>query len=920
MDKLRKEKHLAPGDLFANQYKLEEVLGEGGMGLVFKAKDQKRGITVALKLLLQKQKTGGSEILQAAAIRLRDEARAAAKLNHRGLVKIFDAGEDDHYGPYIVYEYLSGGSLASQLEHGGMGFKKAIEKIAVPLLNALAELHENNILHRDVKPENIFLSKDGVFRLGDFGLAKFDEKEAKTKTGGIVGTLAYIAPDRVIPPRSEVDESDDCYAAAHTIIEAITGKHFGQLAGGYNPFLQLNSLMFNADDLAEHSIPLSAAETLLQAIHRERTQRYFKPKALLEGLVGLEQARTLTQQICAIDDTQLLKPRKKKKKRAKKPSVNKKETSNLRPHIAAFVLLLSAALLINALLVGRQIEEPSSIGNDKVQLACDRFSAALKNFARKHGDKKRIGLGKLIDETKTFQKLAKENSEARNFLRTSMASSEAKIGAEAFAAKVVRAFYERDYGIKIKAAQLFEKLVQQWREDCLAKDDSAEYELCGHFALLSEQMKTRKMTVGECKEVMEAGMGFIIKCIPEHLSSHWYGTNRCAIDLLYLNWLTKELSKKKYYLNELRKPYSRLFHRMGLSLTINRIEAGMPAKWQRKLQSLYDECLPFTRSMGIEKSKSHTLKLLNEIKKLDEKTKKLIIAEAHEAFYRMRFENERMPFRSMTSFTKVKEGPSYQEPFQIVKTLSLLPSSEFPERHLYLKFTSSLERSRAYEMVRSVYSQKRQRASFEYFPKNRLEFAEACAILITQHTANSDKSFYSSSFIDELANAIERVSRLPNGDVCRDWLCSLAKDGSYFKDYLLANRINPSNKAKRARHYLALNKKITEEMMAKKKFPIGPGAIERIVELTFSNALTHRQKISEAKKYKQALNNVTNEKLLDNKNNLIALLVIKHTESALALKVATELSELKVQIMIMRQKPHLDRGKRARLHRLLMKL
>ena len=263
---------LKAGVLFAKRYRVEKVLGAGGMGLVFKANDEQLKIRVAVKVLLKAASNNDNELLMAAR-RLKDEARATAMLSIPYLVKVFDAGEEPGIGPYIVYEFLPGVSLEDRIGEGELGAAQAMKLVIRPLLLGLAALHEKGIIHRDVKPGNLFKGHDGTYLLGDLGLAYFADKEARTKTGAVVGTMHYVALERIANSVIVADSSDDCYAAAHTIIKTLTGKHLRNLLPHHYPLLGKKAKPLTADALATCGITIGMAQPLVKAVQWDRESR-----------------------------------------------------------------------------------------------------------------------------------------------------------------------------------------------------------------------------------------------------------------------------------------------------------------------------------------------------------------------------------------------------------------------------------------------------------------------------------------------------------------------------------------------------------------------------------------------------------------------------------------------------------------------
>jgi serine/threonine protein kinase len=175
----------AAGSTLCNgRYRLEDILGRGGMAIVWRARDTQLERDVAIKVI--------SDVLASDprfVARFEHEARLAAGLSHANLVKVFDFSTDGER-PFLVMEYVPGGTLAQ-----ARGQALDAEALARDLLDALAHIHGAGILHRDIKPANVLLGADGSPRLTDFGIARGEETSGLTQTGQVLGTLRYIAPE-----------------------------------------------------------------------------------------------------------------------------------------------------------------------------------------------------------------------------------------------------------------------------------------------------------------------------------------------------------------------------------------------------------------------------------------------------------------------------------------------------------------------------------------------------------------------------------------------------------------------------------------------------------------------------------------------------------------------------------------------------
>ncbi len=199
------------GTLLAQRYRVEEKLGEGGMGVVYKAHDNLLDRPVALKALAPHLLGDGS------LRRLLREAQSAAKLTHPNIVAIYDVVEDDATR-LIVMEYIEGQTLRSLIP---LSWERAID-VGLDVCRALSFAHERGVVHRDIKPENVIVTPEGAAKVMDFGLARSEGRSRLTQTGAIVGTVAYMAPEQALSGRA--DAHSDLYSVGAVLYEAITGK------------------------------------------------------------------------------------------------------------------------------------------------------------------------------------------------------------------------------------------------------------------------------------------------------------------------------------------------------------------------------------------------------------------------------------------------------------------------------------------------------------------------------------------------------------------------------------------------------------------------------------------------------------------------------------------------------------------------
>jgi pimeloyl-ACP methyl ester carboxylesterase len=203
--------HAAPGEFFRH-YRILERVGEGGMGVVYRARDTRLDRDVALKFL-HVQRSEHSD-------RLRREARALAALNHPNILTIHDMDEADGQ-PCLVLEWLGGGALSDRHSPASMSAPAFLD-LALPIADALAAAHEHGIVHRDVKPANVLVTDDGRIKLADFGLAKLRDVEADvTRTAGAVGTVAYMSPEQA--SGGEIGPASDIFSFGILAYELLAG-------------------------------------------------------------------------------------------------------------------------------------------------------------------------------------------------------------------------------------------------------------------------------------------------------------------------------------------------------------------------------------------------------------------------------------------------------------------------------------------------------------------------------------------------------------------------------------------------------------------------------------------------------------------------------------------------------------------------
>lgn len=321
--------------LLAGRYELIDRIGEGGMAVVYKAKDRLLNRYIAVKIL-RPEFTKDVQFVE----NFRQESQAAAGLQHPNIVSVYDVGTEGNIH-YIVMELIDGRPLSEIIrEKAPMSYKEVVS-IAKQVAAALTIAHKNHIIHRDVKPHNIMITTDGIAKLADFGIAKaVSDSTLVSETSKIIGSVHYFSPEQA--RGAYVDERSDIYSLGIVMYEMLTGQ---VPFDGDNP-VQV-ALMHINDDITPpsklvHGIPPALEKLVMKATDKFQTNRYASAEELLGELDNIEfVSKMIGQKIfvgsdeeesvssrTAEEQLQELRPKKEKKqqiKKEKKPQVRSTE-------------------------------------------------------------------------------------------------------------------------------------------------------------------------------------------------------------------------------------------------------------------------------------------------------------------------------------------------------------------------------------------------------------------------------------------------------------------------------------------------------------------------------------------------------------------------------------------------------------------
>jgi predicted Ser/Thr protein kinase len=269
-----------------SRYHLKEIIGEGGMGIVYRASDARLNRTVALKML--RPELGADTALQR---RLATEAQATSALNHAGIATLYDFETIDGH-TFLVYEYIKGRTLRKIQSERPLELRELIS-IYIGIADALAAAHEAGIVHRDLKPENIMIREDGCVKILDFGLAKlsssnlqgFTVATAATVPGLLVGTIAYMSPEQL--EGETVDSRSDIFAFGAMLFESVTRQHPFE---GKSPSSTIGNILKEEPREAGQSLQGAAAglERIgRKCLRKDKQERYQFIRDVLADLLAI---------------------------------------------------------------------------------------------------------------------------------------------------------------------------------------------------------------------------------------------------------------------------------------------------------------------------------------------------------------------------------------------------------------------------------------------------------------------------------------------------------------------------------------------------------------------------------------------------------------------------------------------------------
>jgi len=279
-------KGLAKGTTFASRYEVIEELGKGGMGRVYKALDKEINEEVALKLLKPEIASDESTVE-----RFRNELKFARKIAHKNVCKMYHLSKEEET-PYITMEYVAGEDLKRLVKRKGKFEEEEAISIAKQVCEGLAEAHRLGVVHRDLKPQNIMIDKEGDAKVMDFGIARSVEAPGVTQSGVMIGTPDYISPEQA--EGEEADQRSDIYALGVILYEMVTGSVPFKGDTALSVALKHKTQIPSDPRKLNPEVSENLSQVILKCMEKDRESRYQSADGILLELKNIEEGMPVT--------------------------------------------------------------------------------------------------------------------------------------------------------------------------------------------------------------------------------------------------------------------------------------------------------------------------------------------------------------------------------------------------------------------------------------------------------------------------------------------------------------------------------------------------------------------------------------------------------------------------------------------------
>ena len=393
------------GMVFADRYKLIDFIGQGGMSLVYRAVDIRTGHSVAIKIL-KSEYNSDKEFLE----RFQREAQAASLMSHHNIVNLLDVGVEGEFR-YLVLEYVSGSTLKDIIQKRGHINTNTAIQISVRILSALQHAHDNGIIHRDIKPQNVLVNADGHIKVADFGIARMTNAFTISKGDTVVGSVHYSSPEQATG--SVVEAPSDIYSTGIVLYEMLTGRV--PFVGDTPVSVAMQHINAAPPPITDFnpSVPPAVIAVVAKALEKSPKKRYQSARemadALLKAKDGKDDPATPTAAERQAPQQQQNKPfpATPQRKGTSGQTARYSAIQKRRKHMSTALTVLTGIMVFIALVVGvvsiYQAVTDRAVTPDLVGLSVDEAQTLVKrsglNWQQNEVNHDKIPAGTVISQT-----------------------------------------------------------------------------------------------------------------------------------------------------------------------------------------------------------------------------------------------------------------------------------------------------------------------------------------------------------------------------------------------------------------------------------------------------------------------------------------------------------------------------------------
>ena len=416
------------GKRLDGRYEIREIIGVGGMAVVYKAYDNQENRLVAIKIL-KEEFLSNEEFLR----RFKNESKAIAMLSHPNIVNVYDVSFGDLI-QYIVMEYIEGITLKEFIEkEGSLRWKDAVH-FTIQILKGLQHAHDNGIVHRDVKPQNIMVLQDGTIKVTDFGIARFARSDQRTITDKAIGSVHYISPEQARGEKT--DEKADIYSVGVMLYEMLTGRLPFQAESAVSVAIMQLQREPQLPTEINDSIPKGLEQITMHAMQKSQERRYQSAAEMLCDLGNFRKDPTLTFAYTYFVDnspTKFVGEIVKEDETPKRKQSEVKEKSSIIPILTGIAVTLVIAIIVLAIIfipklfadTGAEMECPKFIGMQLTEIKNNPEYTDNFIFTEKWAENNDFAYGYVYEQSISEGQMVKKDTQITVFV--SMGQSTEKV-------------------------------------------------------------------------------------------------------------------------------------------------------------------------------------------------------------------------------------------------------------------------------------------------------------------------------------------------------------------------------------------------------------------------------------------------------------------------------------------------------------